>query len=349
MLLRVFGMLSITSVLALGLAAAPASAEGKGKAAAKKKAEEPAPTGPAKMKGKLGLSPKGLGWNASLEAVAKIYDKVFDQEFMPLYKKAQPGPGMDALDAELADKKAAAPAEQDRVRRSAHRRRLQRTQGRVQLRQQGEHDEADAAHRRDSELLLLRRQAWKVYDEHKLRKGGPYGENWEEASEILTKKFGTAGFKVESDYAKGRNYAELQWTDGTTVIRAIDRGNVIGLVYQDANVFFNLPKYRPNKPKNPHAIDKDVAAATAKPPPPEEKKPDAQGQGQGQGQVAANLRGPPKAASRAQSASFWAPLGTMTPDETETCALGATARIAGSMIWRRARALPGQPPKRPLR
>ena len=283
MLLRVFGMLSITSVLALGLAAAPASAQGKGKAAAKKKADEPAPTGPATMKGKLGLSPKGLGWNASLEAFAKIYDKVFDQEFMPLYKKAQPGPGMDALDAELADKKAL-------LRRN----KIAFADLPTGVDYSALKGEYSYGNKESMTRLTLRTgvtrnffffddKAWKVYDEHKLRKGGPYGENWEEASEILTKKFGTAGFKVESDYAKGRNYAELQWTDGTTVIRAIDRGNVIGLVYQDANVFFNLPKYRPNKPKNPHAIDKDVAAATAKPPPPEEKKPAAKGKAKGKG------------------------------------------------------------------
>ncbi|MCC6666134.1 MAG: hypothetical protein IT375_20430 [Polyangiaceae bacterium] len=279
MLLRVFGMLAITS--AVGLAAAPAAAEGKAKApaadkakAGAKKGEEPAPTGPAKMKGKLGLSPKGLAWGVTLEGLAKIYDKVFDEEFMPLYKKVQPGPAMESLDAEIADKK-----------QLMRRNKILFGDLPTGVDYSALKGEYTYGNKESMTKLVLRTgvtrnffffddKLWKVYDEHKLRKGGPYGENWEEATELLTKKFGATPFKVEADFAKGRSFNELLWTDGTTVIRAIDRGNVIALVYQDATVFFNLPKHRPNKPKNPHAIDKDVAAATAKPAPEEVKKPE---------------------------------------------------------------------------
>lgn len=282
MKLRVFGMLAVTSALAAGLAAAPAAAEGKGKAAAKK-AEEPAPTGPAKMKGKLGLSPKGLAWNLTLEALAKVYDKVFDEEFMPLYKKVQPGPAMESLDAEVADKK-----------QLLRRHKILFGDLPTGVDYSALKGEYSYGNKESMTKLTLRTgvtrnffffddKLWKVYDEHKLKKGGPYGETFEEATEILTKKFGATPFKVEADFAKGRNFAELQWTDGTTVIRAIDRGNVIGLSYQDSNVFFNLAKHRPNKPKNPHAIDKDVAAAVAKPPPPEPKKPDLKDKGKPKG------------------------------------------------------------------
>jgi hypothetical protein len=121
---------------------------------------------------------------------------------------------------------------------------------------------------------------WKIYDEHKLKKGGRYGENWDEAMEILTKAYGgVEPYKLEADFSKGRNFPEAQWTDGTTVIRAINREPTLALVYQDASVYMNLAKYRPNKPKDPHAIDKDVQNATAKPaePPKEKPKPKAKG------------------------------------------------------------------------
>ncbi|MBK7586773.1 MAG: hypothetical protein IPI67_42125 [Myxococcales bacterium] len=281
---RTVGMLATVTFVAFGLAAVPAAAEGKGKPAAKgKKTEEPAPTGPAKMKGTLGLSPKGLSWGTSLEALAKVYDKVFDKEFMPLYKKVQPGPSMDALDNEVADKK-----------KLLRRNKIMFGDLPTGVDYSALKGEYTYNNKESMTKLTLRTgvtrnffffddKLWKVYDEHKLRKGGPYGETWEEATELLTKRFGAAPFKVEADYAKGRNFEELQWTDGTTVIRAINRAPVIALVYQDATIFFNLAKYRPNKPKNPHALDKDVAAATAKPPPPEEKKPDPKNKKKGKG------------------------------------------------------------------
>ncbi|GMV19224.1 MAG: hypothetical protein HS104_14025 [Polyangiaceae bacterium] len=279
MKLRVFGMLATISAVAIGLSAEPAAAQGKGKAAKEKKAEEPEPTGPAKMKGKLGLSPKGLGWNVTLEALAKVYDKVFDDEFMPLYKKAQPGPAMDALDAEVADKK-----------QLLRRNKILFGDLPTGVDYSALKGEYTYGNKESMTKLTLRTgvtrnffffddKLWKVYDEHKLRKGGPYGETWEEATELLTKKFGAKPYKLEPDFPKGRNFEELLWTDGTTVIRAINRAPIIGLVYQDAIIFANLPKHRPNKPKNPHAIDKDVAAATAKPPPEEKKPPEEKNKG----------------------------------------------------------------------
>jgi len=268
MKLRVFGLLATISALSVGLAATSAAAEGKGKAPAKdKKAEEPEPTGPAKMKGKLGLSPKGLAWAVTLEGLAKIYDKVFDEEFMPLYKKVQPGPAMESLDAEVADKK-----------QLLRRNKILFGDLPTGVDYSALKGEYSYGNKESMTKLTLRSgvtrnffffddKLWKVYDEHKLRKGGPYGETWEEAMELLTKKFGAKPFKLEPDFPKGRNFEELLWTDGTTVIRAINRSPIIALVYQDAVIFSNLAKYRPNKPKDPHALDKDVAAVTAKPPP----------------------------------------------------------------------------------
>jgi hypothetical protein len=270
MKLRVVGMLAAFGVAAFSLGAEPA-ALAKGKA--KKEAAPAAPTGPAKFKGKLVLSPKGLSWGDSVEMVAKLYDKEFDKEFLPLYKKAQPGPQMQSLDAELADKKAL-------IRRNKIEFGSLPT-GVDQSPLNGEYSYMNGEMMSKVKLrsgvmrnfFFFKNKLWKIYDEHKLRKGGPYGENWEEAVKIITKKYGgVEPYTLEPDYAKGRNYPEAQWQDGgSTVIRAINREPMIGLVYQDANVYFNLSKYRVNKPKDPNAIDKDVAAATSKPEPPKPK------------------------------------------------------------------------------
>jgi hypothetical protein len=268
MKLRVVGMLAVFGVAALTLGAEPAAlAKGKAKKAA------PAPTGPAKFKGKLVLSPKGLSWGDSLEAVAKLYDKEFDKQFLPLYKKAQPGPQMTALDAELRDKKAL-------IRRNRIEFGTLPT-GVDQSPLKGEYSYMNGEMMTKVKLrtgvmryfFFFKNRLWKIYDDHKLRKGGAYGESWDEALKIITKKYGgVAPYKLEPDYQKGRNFEEAQWRDnGSTVIRVINREPMLGLVYQDANIYFNLSKYRVNKPKDPHAIDKDVAAATSKPPPPKPK------------------------------------------------------------------------------
>jgi hypothetical protein len=107
---------------------------------------------------------------------------------------------------------------------------------------------------------------WKVYDEHKLAKGGTLGENFTEATKILSKRFGVAGKLVPADYDKGQPYDEMQWRDPEKLIRAVDRGNILGMVYADRTVQDNMAQYRKNKAQDLHAMDKDVAAATASPP-----------------------------------------------------------------------------------
>jgi len=72
-----------------------------GKAEAKKAKEAPPPTVDKKVK----LSPDGLKFGMTLEEISKLYEKVLDAEFVPLYQTVEPGPRMSELDTELADKK----------------------------------------------------------------------------------------------------------------------------------------------------------------------------------------------------------------------------------------------------
>src|SRR5690349_10152925 len=54
---------------------------------------------------RIGLAPAGLKFGLGLEGIARLYDKVIDEEYLPLYKKASPGPQTDALDAEAKQRK----------------------------------------------------------------------------------------------------------------------------------------------------------------------------------------------------------------------------------------------------
>ncbi|HMJ13216.1 MAG TPA: hypothetical protein VK524_17465 [Polyangiaceae bacterium] len=289
MKLRVFATLATAGVLAAAFAAGQASAApsvilAQAGNAEKKKASEAKPKEKAKRPaavGELGkkvaLSPRGLKWGMSLLGVAKLYDKEFDDEFAPLYKKVEPGTRMQALDAELTEKKAL-------IRRNkVEFGKLPTGVDQGPLKGEYSYNNGESMTRLTLRSGTLRHffffndKLWKVYDDHKLRKGGTLGEKYEEAMQILTKKFGSPPKVIEQDFEKGRNYAEAHWQDGGTLIRAVNREPVLGMVYVDRSVQEKLATLRKNKPEDPHAIDRDVANVTRKPEPEADKpKPEAE-------------------------------------------------------------------------
>lgn len=259
MRLRLFVTLFGLGMASSALVVEPRVAQGKEKPAEKAGAA-------GVLEKAIGIPPKGLRWGLTLEGVAKLYDKVFEDEYLPLLKKAQPGQEMTALEDEQKNK-------QGLLRRS----RIEF--GAIPTGIDYSPLKGEYSYRNGESLASLRLRSgterhffffsdklWKVYDEHKLAKGGALGENFEEATKILAKKFGAPGKLVPADYDKGQPYDEMQWRDPEKLIRAIDRGNVLGMVYADKTVQDNLAQYRKNKPEDLHEMDKDVAAATANPP-----------------------------------------------------------------------------------
>jgi hypothetical protein len=269
---------TLLTVAALGLVASPLAAApvvvpafGAPKPAkkpAKKKGEaKEEKSQPGVLKTKIAIAPRGLKWGLANEAIAKIYDKVFDDEFVPLYKKAQPGAQMEALDTELEQKKQV-------LRRS----RIEF--GPLPTGFDNTELKGEYSYRNNESLskLVLRSgttrhffffadRLWKVYDEHKLRKGGTLGETYEEALQILTKRFGVAPIVLDADFAAGRPFQEALWHDGVTYVRAINREHVklIAIAYVDKGVQDSLATYRKAKVEDPTAIDRDVERVTRKP------------------------------------------------------------------------------------
>ena len=261
MRLRLFATLFALGMASSALVVEPRVAEGKDKPA-----EKGAAGGVGVLDKTIGISPKGLHWSLTLEGVAKVYDKVFEEEYLPLLKKAQPGQEMSALEDEQKNK-------QGILRRG----RIEF--GTIPTGVDQSPLKGEYSYRNSESMATLRLRSgterhffffsdklWKVYDEHKLTKGGTLGENFEEATKILAKRFGAPGKLVPADYDKGQPYDEVQWRDPDKLIRAIDRGNVLGMVYAEKAVQDNLAQYRKNQPQDLHEMDKDVAAATAHPP-----------------------------------------------------------------------------------
>lgn len=235
----------------------------------KKKAAKapPPPAGPARMKKRIGLAPRGVAWGITLEQLAKLYDKVFDKEFVPLYKKVSAGPRMAALDSELQNKKAI--LRRNKVLFGALPTGIDQTalKGEYSYGNNESFTRVTLRSGTTRNFFFFNDKLWLVYDEHKLREKGPYGATFEDAVKLLTKRFGNVEPEmVEPDYARGRNFAEARWTDGTIIVRAINREyqKTIGMAYADASIWNNLSKFRKNKLEDPHAIDKDVALATRK-------------------------------------------------------------------------------------
>jgi hypothetical protein len=261
MRLRLFVTLFALGMASSALVVEPRLAQGKDKSADKSRA-----AGVGMIDKVIGIPPKGLHFGLTLEGVAKLYDKVFEDEYLPLLKKAEPGNEMTALEDEQRDK-------QGILRRSRI------DFGDIPTGVDQSPLKGEYSYRNSESMASLRLRSgterhffffsdklWKVYDEHNLVKGGTLGEDFAEATKILTQRFGAPGKLVPADYDKGQSYDEMLWHDAEKTIRAIDRGNILGMVYTDKTVQDNLAQYRKNKPEDLHAMDKDVAAATAHPP-----------------------------------------------------------------------------------
>lgn len=228
------------------------------------------------------IPPKGLKFGLSLEAIAKIYDKTIEAEMLPLFKKAEPGVELDQVSDELK-------LRQGELRRS----RLEFASTPTGLDSsplKGEYTynngESMATITQKSGtkryFFFFSDELWKVYDEHKLKAGGPLGADFKEAVASLTKRFGGVAPKlIPSDFEKGRPFDEAEWRDPEKVIRAIDRGTTLAMVYADRRVQDNLENYRKNRGDsgslaNPEGgLDRDVLAVTgAKSEPPKDKEKD---------------------------------------------------------------------------
>lgn len=266
MKLRVLLALAVMGIGAglLTDAAAAGKAVGKGK---------PPPDGT--LDKQIEVAPEGTRWGMTAEALAKLYDNYFDALYLPRYKAVEPGIRMDRLDAEVKERKAL-------IRRS--RIDFGDTPTGVDntpLKPEYSYGNGESMSyvtlsgdvRRN--FFFFSGRLWKVYDEYPLRNGSPLGLTFEDAVNRLTEQLGSKPVRLEADPVNGRNFSEAVWTGKTTIVRAVNREPLLGLVLIDASVQSDLPRLRKARPRNPSAIDRDVAAIRANrtPPGPPPKTP----------------------------------------------------------------------------
>jgi hypothetical protein len=276
MKLKLIATLAVTSLGALSILAQSSSA-----APPKEKEKKEAPA----FKGIPMPVFAGLKFGMSLEQIAKLNDKDLDAEFKKKFLAASPTQSLQVED-ELRDKKG--------VFRRSRIEFLDTPTGIDQSALKGEYSYGNkesmarmpARTRDDGKELPARSffffndKLWKIYEEYKLGPKSNLGPDFDSAVKKLSKMFGGDPLKVAADYAKGQSFDEAQWRDGEKIIRAVDRGETLGMVFVDKATQEQLPKLRVHQIVDQHELDKDVKAATANPPtqagpPPKEEKKDA--------------------------------------------------------------------------
>jgi hypothetical protein len=222
----------------------------------------------------------GLKFGMSLEQIAKLNDKDLDGEFKKKFLAASPSKSME-VEEELRDKKS--------VFRRSRIEFVDTPTGIDQSALKGEYSYGNkeslarmAARTRDDgkeiparNFFFFNDKLWKIYEEYKLGPKSSLGPDFNSAVKKLSQVFGAEPQKVAADFQKGQSFDEAVWKDGEKIIRAVDRGDTLGMVFVDRSIQESLPKLRVRQVADPHALDKDVKDATAHPPtqagPPEKK------------------------------------------------------------------------------
>ncbi len=225
----------------------------------------------------------GLKFGMSLEQIAKLNDKDLDGEFKKKFLAASPAQSLQ-VEEELRDRKA--------VLRRSRIEFVDTPTGIDQSALKGEYSYGNkesmarlAARTRDDgkeiparNFFFFNDKLWKIYEEYKLGAKSNLGPDFDSAVKKLSKVFGAAPAKVTADFQKGQSFDEAVWKDGEKIIRALDRGDTLGMVFVDKSIQESLPKLRVHQVVDQHELDKDVKAATANPPtqagPPKDEKKD---------------------------------------------------------------------------
>ncbi len=224
--------------------------------------EESRPSGP------IGAYLDGLRWGMSHAEVVKVHTDtggVIWKDYDEKLARARLGPEMTALEGEREQEKAAF--------------------GRNYLEFNDTPTGFDAtalrpeySYRNREALLWIYRQGkkrffffindrlWKIYDEVRLGENSPLGGSFLEAVKKTNARVGGQGHVVEIDRAKSVYFTTVEWKDGASHLRLLDRSTasepLAGVVVEENATLANLATLRFNREVDPTEIDAAVAAAT---------------------------------------------------------------------------------------
>ena len=223
------------------------------------KAIPPPPTVDKKVK----LSPDGLKFGMTIEEISKLYERIFDDEFVPLYQRVEPGPRMAELDSELADKK------QRILRNKLEFGTLPSGLDDTPLGGEFSYNNGESMTQFklrsgvQRHFFFFGNRLWKIIDVHKLGKKSKLGEDFDGAANGLEKQLGKAPRALKADPSAGRKVDQVDWQDKETIIRLMDHGgSTAALAYVDRKVEEGIDKHRSNKGPAPEQVSSAVSDVT---------------------------------------------------------------------------------------
>ncbi len=223
----------------------------------------------APVVGSLATFGDGMRWGMTHAEVIKVYNQVgglFDKEYDPILSKTQPGPSMEAVEADRENRKTAfagsfiefgdtptgydATGVKDEFTYRNH-------ESVMSVDKDGKRRYLFFIGAPPSERL------WKIYDEVPLKAGGLYGATYNDAVVKMQTAVGAAPRVVQPSLT-GLKVVSSDWQDTGTHLRLDDRSGdgVVGIVIEDKRTLVALPQLRSVKPIDPLAIDPSVAAIT---------------------------------------------------------------------------------------
>jgi hypothetical protein len=113
-------------------------------------------------------------------------------------------------------------------------------------------------------FFFMNDRLWKIYDEVPLAESGVLGKTYLDAVNTMNGKVAAQGRVQGADPAKGINATTVDWKDGSSHLRVVDRSGerVVAVVMEDNGTLGNLAALRPNKAEDPTAIDPTIAQVT---------------------------------------------------------------------------------------
>ncbi len=212
----------------------------------------------------------GMRWGMSHLEVVKLYNSVgglFDREYDPQLAKAQPGPQMDAIEADRENRKVAFAQSFIEFRDVPTGYDATGVKDEFTYRN---HESIMSVDKDGKRRFLFfigsppSERLWKMYDEYPLKTGGPYGASYREAVTKLQVFVGGIPPRVVQASLLGPRVLSSDWQDPGSHLRIDDRSGegVVGVVLEDKRTLAALPQLRSVKPVDPMAIDPSVAAIT---------------------------------------------------------------------------------------
>lgn len=233
-----------------------------------KKAAKPEPKA-------ITVEPKGVEFGMTVEGLAKVYDRWWDEYYLPEYNKTNPGPKMKELDYQVEQRKAlfrrvkGFEGYPDSFDKSALKGEFARSNGEAMTWAKLPAIPAKVATAGGSATPakpgVLRRfffykgRMWKIYDEYKLEQSSPYGGDFDSAVKTVSSDLGRKGRRL--DPSEGTLTKDsIEFDDGKTLLRLVNLdGGKVAVVRTDKALATEVVKSRERiAVRDESALDSDV-------------------------------------------------------------------------------------------